>query len=70
MINRVRSVAITHLMPHLVNEEDASIKQPALQGSIFNNVSDLYILDKTIDLQLEDNDKTLFKVRIHYFVSF
>ncbi|XP_032874819.1 rotatin [Amblyraja radiata] len=57
----VRSVAITHLMPHLVNEEDASNKQPALQGSTFNNVSDLYILDKTIDLQLEDNDKTFFK---------
>ncbi|XP_051879982.1 rotatin isoform X2 [Pristis pectinata] len=57
----VRSVAITHLMPHLVNEERVSEKEPALQGKIFDNVSDLYILDKPIDLQLEDNGKTFFK---------
>ncbi|XP_069776494.1 rotatin isoform X2 [Narcine bancroftii] len=58
--NPVRSVAITHLMPHLINEEGASNKQPALQGSKFNDVSDLFILDKPIDLQLEHNDTTFF----------
>ncbi|XP_072907804.1 rotatin [Hemitrygon akajei] len=57
----VRSVAITHLMPHLVNEDGVSDKLPALQGSIFNNVSDLYILDKPIDLQLEDIGRTFLK---------
>ncbi|XP_072118621.1 rotatin isoform X3 [Mobula birostris] len=57
----VRSVAITHLMPHLLNEDRVADKLPALQGSIFNNVSDLYILDKPIDLQLEDIGKTFLK---------
>ncbi|XP_059501989.1 rotatin isoform X2 [Stegostoma tigrinum] len=56
----VRSVAFTHLMPHLLNEEDASNKLPVLQGSILNHVSDLYILEKSIDLQL-DNGKSFFK---------
>ncbi|XP_067888445.1 rotatin isoform X3 [Heterodontus francisci] len=57
----VRSVALTHLMPHLVNEEGASNKQPVLQGSIFNGVSNLYILEKPIDLKLEDTGKSYFK---------
>uniref|UniRef100_UPI00398F126B rotatin isoform X1 n=1 Tax=Pristiophorus japonicus TaxID=55135 RepID=UPI00398F126B len=57
----VRSAALTHLMPYLVNEEGASNKQPALQGNIFNSASNLYILDKHIDLQLEDTGKSFFK---------
>ncbi|XP_078073273.1 rotatin isoform X1 [Mustelus asterias] len=60
-LHLVRSVALTHLMPYLVNEEGASNKQPVLQGSILNGVSDLYILDKSIDLQLEDSGKSFFK---------
>ncbi|XP_067837545.1 rotatin isoform X1 [Heptranchias perlo] len=57
----VRSVALTHLMSYLVNEEGASNKQPALQGSVLNSASNLYILDKSIDLQLEDTGKSFFK---------
>ncbi|XP_072426766.1 rotatin isoform X3 [Chiloscyllium punctatum] len=59
-LHLVRSVALTHLMPHLVNEEDASNKLPVLQGSISNCVSDLYILEKSIDLQL-DTGKSIVK---------
>ncbi|XP_048451707.1 rotatin [Rhincodon typus] len=59
-LHLVRSVAFTHLMPHLVNEEDASDKLPVLQGSILNHVSDLYMLEKSIDLQL-DTGKSFFK---------
>ncbi|XP_078396167.1 rotatin isoform X2 [Cetorhinus maximus] len=60
-LHLVRSIALAHLMPYLVNEEGASNKQPVLQGSILNGVSDLYILDKSIDLQLEDSGKSFFK---------
>ncbi|XP_038666001.1 rotatin isoform X2 [Scyliorhinus canicula] len=60
-LHLVRSLALTHLMPYLVNEEGASNKQPPLQGNILNGVSDLYILDKSIDLQLENSGKSFFK---------
>ncbi|KFV73010.1 Rotatin, partial [Struthio camelus australis] len=57
----VRSVALKHLSFHLLNEEGASLKRPHLHGSVLSSVSNLFIIERTIELKLDDKTESVFK---------
>uniref|UniRef100_A0A4W3H9B8 Rotatin n=1 Tax=Callorhinchus milii TaxID=7868 RepID=A0A4W3H9B8_CALMI len=57
----IRSIALKHLMWHLINEEGATDKQPSLQGSVLQYASNVYVLDESIDLHPEETSTSLFK---------
>ncbi|RXM97154.1 Rotatin [Acipenser ruthenus] len=59
---RVRAVAVKHLMWHLANEEGASTKRPVLEGGVLSTLSTLFVIDKPIDMNLDDTEKSYFKV--------
>uniref|UniRef100_A0A4W3H9F4 Rotatin n=1 Tax=Callorhinchus milii TaxID=7868 RepID=A0A4W3H9F4_CALMI len=63
----IRSIALKHLMWHLINEEGATDKQPSLQGSVLQYASNVYVLDESIDLHPEETSTSLFKVTFYYF---
>ncbi|XP_042664772.1 rotatin isoform X3 [Centrocercus urophasianus] len=58
----VRSVALKHLLFHLLNEEGASLKRPCLHGSVFTSISNLFIIEGAIELKLGDKMESIFKV--------
>ncbi|XP_041100372.1 rotatin isoform X3 [Polyodon spathula] len=58
----VRAVAVKHLMWHLANEEGASTKHPVLEGGVLSTLSALFVVDKPIDMKLDDIEKSYFKV--------
>nr|XP_027307707.2 rotatin isoform X1 [Anas platyrhynchos] len=58
----VRSIALKHLVFHLLNEEGASLKRPNLHGSVFSSISNLFIIEKVIELKLDDKMESIFKV--------
>ncbi|KAK1172118.1 hypothetical protein AOXY_G4615 [Acipenser oxyrinchus oxyrinchus] len=58
----VRAVAVKHLMWHLANEEGASTKRPVLEGGVLSTLSALFVIDKPIDMSLDDTEKSYFKV--------
>ncbi|NXU59639.1 RTTN protein, partial [Turnix velox] len=57
----VRSVALKHLTFHLLNEEGANLKRPHLQGDVLSSISELFIIEKSIELRLEDKKESIFK---------
>uniref|UniRef100_A0A669P618 Rotatin n=1 Tax=Phasianus colchicus TaxID=9054 RepID=A0A669P618_PHACC len=60
----VRSMALKHLLFHLLNEEGASLKRPCLHGSMFTSISNLFIIEGAIELKLGDKMESIFKVEI------
>ncbi|NXN16088.1 RTTN protein, partial [Indicator maculatus] len=59
----VRSSALQHLTLHLLNEEDANLKRPVLHGSLLSNIANLFILEKAVELKLDDKRESIFKVK-------
>ncbi|NXA24640.1 RTTN protein, partial [Ibidorhyncha struthersii] len=59
----VRSMALKHLTFHLLNEEGANLKRPHLHGSVLSNVSNLFIIERAIELKLDDKTESIFKVK-------
>ncbi|NXK02352.1 RTTN protein, partial [Herpetotheres cachinnans] len=57
----VRSVALKHLTFHLLNEEGANLKRPHLHGSMLSSISNLFIIERVIELKLDDKTASIFK---------
>ncbi|NXN22206.1 RTTN protein, partial [Nycticryphes semicollaris] len=57
----VRSIALKHLAFHLLNEEGANMKRPDLHGGVLSNVSNLFIIERAVELKLDDKKETIFK---------
>ncbi|KAM6453844.1 rotatin isoform 1-T1 [Liasis olivaceus] len=57
----VRSVALKQLMIHLVEEEETHLKRPLLHGSILSSISNIFIVEKPIELKLDDTRESVFK---------
>ncbi|XP_010170937.1 rotatin, partial [Antrostomus carolinensis] len=57
----VRSVALKHLTFHLLNEEGANLKRPHLHGSVLSSISNLFIIERAIELKLDDKTESIFK---------
>ncbi|NXD84645.1 RTTN protein, partial [Halcyon senegalensis] len=57
----VRSVALKHLTFHLLNEEGANLKRPKLHGSVLSSISNLFVMERAIELKLDDKTESLFK---------
>ncbi|NWJ02806.1 RTTN protein, partial [Crypturellus undulatus] len=57
----VRSVALKHLSFHLLNEEGANLKRPHLHGSVLSSISNLFIVERAIELKLDDKTESVFK---------
>uniref|UniRef100_A0A663LSZ0 Rotatin n=1 Tax=Athene cunicularia TaxID=194338 RepID=A0A663LSZ0_ATHCN len=57
----VRSIALKHLTFHLLNEEGANLKRPHLHGSMLSSISNLFILERAIELKLNDKTESIFK---------
>ncbi|XP_043923077.1 rotatin [Protopterus annectens] len=61
MQKAVRSTALKHLMWHLINENEANVKRPLLEGNNLSAAANMYIIDKRMDLKLDDAGRSLFK---------
>ncbi|XP_073187825.1 rotatin isoform X6 [Lepidochelys kempii] len=57
----VRSVALKHLTFHLMNEEGASLKRPLLHGCVLSSVPNLFIVERPIELKLDDTKESIIK---------
>ncbi|XP_068252573.1 rotatin [Nyctibius grandis] len=57
----VRSIALKHLTFHLLNEEGASLKRPQLHGSVVSSISNLFIIERAIELKLDDKTESILK---------
>ncbi|XP_074940693.1 rotatin isoform X1 [Phalacrocorax aristotelis] len=57
----VRSTALTHLTFHLLNEEGANLKRPHLHGSVLSSISNLFIIERAIELKMDDKTESIFK---------
>ncbi|NWS75872.1 RTTN protein, partial [Crotophaga sulcirostris] len=57
----VRSVALKHLTFHLLNEEGANLKRPHMQDSVLSSVSNLFIIERAIELKLDDKIESIIK---------
>ncbi|NWU92825.1 RTTN protein, partial [Upupa epops] len=57
----VRSTALKHLTYHLLNEEGANMKRPSLHGSMLSSIANLFLIEKPIELKLDDKTELLFK---------
>ncbi|NXY43089.1 RTTN protein, partial [Ceuthmochares aereus] len=57
----VRSVALKHLTFHLLNEEGANLKRPHLHDSVLSSVSNLFVVERTIELKLDDKIESIIK---------
>ncbi|KAF1454692.1 Rotatin, partial [Spheniscus demersus] len=57
----VRSIALKHLTFHLLNEEGANLKRPHLHGSVLSSISNLFIIERAIELKLDDKTESIFK---------
>lgn len=60
---RVRSMALKHLMFHLTTEEGANLKRPLLNGGVLSSVPNLFIVEKPIQLKLDETKESVFKVK-------
>lgn len=60
---RVRSIALKQLMFHLTIEDGANLKRPLLRGIAIPGVPNLLIVEKPIELKLDDARESLFKVK-------
>ncbi|NXH11220.1 RTTN protein, partial [Bucco capensis] len=59
----IRSIALKHLTFHLLNEEGASLKRPPLHGSVLSSFSNLFVIERAIELKLDDKTESVFKVK-------
>uniref|UniRef100_A0A8C3R2T8 Rotatin n=1 Tax=Cyanoderma ruficeps TaxID=181631 RepID=A0A8C3R2T8_9PASS len=57
----VRSVAAKHLAFHLLNEEEANLKRPCLDGNVLSSISNLFILEGAMELKLDDKMSSIIK---------
>ncbi|XP_072708914.1 rotatin isoform X1 [Ciconia boyciana] len=57
----VRSVALKHLTFHLLNEEGANLKRPHLHGSVLSSISNLFVIERAIELKLDGKTESIFK---------
>ncbi|NWU68884.1 RTTN protein, partial [Pterocles burchelli] len=57
----VRSIALKHLTFHLLNEEGANLKRPHLHGSVLSGISNLFIIERAIELKLDNKMESIFK---------
>ncbi|XP_030068547.1 rotatin [Microcaecilia unicolor] len=57
----VRSTALKHVAFHLTSEEESSLKRPQLQGSLLSSAVNLLMVEKTMELKLDDSGKSFFK---------
>ncbi|XP_069075998.1 rotatin isoform X2 [Pleurodeles waltl] len=57
----VRSLALKYLTFHLMSEEGSSLKRPKLQGTVLSSAVNLFILDKPLELKLDDTGTSFFK---------
>ncbi|KAK1192717.1 RTTN protein, partial [Pygoscelis papua] len=57
----VRSIALKHLTFHLLNEEGANLKRPHLHGSVLSSISNLFIIERALELKLDDKAESIFK---------
>ncbi|XP_070603560.1 rotatin isoform X2 [Erythrolamprus reginae] len=57
----VRSVALKQLMFHLMEEEESHLKRPMLHGNILSSISNILIVEKPIELKLDDPRESVFK---------
>ncbi|XP_069476880.1 rotatin [Ambystoma mexicanum] len=57
----VRSLALKYLTFHLTSEEGSNLKRPKLMGSILSSAVNLFIVDKPVDLKLDDTGTSFFK---------
>ncbi|XP_009866087.1 PREDICTED: rotatin, partial [Apaloderma vittatum] len=57
----VRSIALKHLTFHLLNEEEANLKRPQLHSSVLSSISNLFIIERAIELKLDDKTQSIFK---------
>ncbi|XP_074998274.1 rotatin isoform X2 [Calonectris borealis] len=57
----VRSIALKHLTFHLLNEEGANLKRPHLHSSALSSISNLFIIERAIELKLDDKTESIFK---------
>ncbi|KAM6318714.1 LOW QUALITY PROTEIN: rotatin [Aegotheles albertisi] len=57
----VRSIALKHLTFHLLNEEGEKLKRPHLDGSVLSSISNLFIIERAIELKLDDKTESIFK---------
>ncbi|NWW85567.1 RTTN protein, partial [Rhynochetos jubatus] len=58
----VRSIALKHLTFHLLNEGGANMKRPNLHGSVLSSISNLFIIERAIELKLDDKTESILKV--------
>ncbi|NXP37587.1 RTTN protein, partial [Leiothrix lutea] len=59
----VRSVGAKHLAFHLLNEEGANLKRPCLDSNVLSSISNLFILEGTMELKLDDKMSSIIKVK-------
>ncbi|NXE81574.1 RTTN protein, partial [Cochlearius cochlearius] len=57
----VRSIALKHLTFHLLNEEGTNLKRPHLHGSVLSSISNLFIIERAIELKLDNKTESIFK---------
>uniref|UniRef100_A0A803W180 Rotatin n=1 Tax=Ficedula albicollis TaxID=59894 RepID=A0A803W180_FICAL len=57
----VRSVAAKHLAFHLLNEEGANLKRPRLDGHVLSSISNLFIIERPMELKLDDKINSIIK---------
>ncbi|XP_054840962.1 rotatin [Eublepharis macularius] len=57
----VRSLALKHLMFHLTAEEGANMKRPLLNGGVLSSVPNLFIVEKPVQLKLDESKESMFK---------
>ncbi|XP_069709364.1 rotatin isoform X1 [Phaenicophaeus curvirostris] len=57
----VRSVALKHLTFYLSNEEGANLKRPHLRDSVLSSLSNLFVVERTIELKLDDKIESIIK---------
>ncbi|XP_051970542.1 rotatin isoform X1 [Xyrauchen texanus] len=58
----VRNTAVQQLLPHVTSAEGASTSRPALDSSTLSSLSSLYVLNKIVDVKLNNSDKSYVKV--------
>ncbi|XP_027738679.1 rotatin isoform X2 [Empidonax traillii] len=57
----VRSVAPKHLAFHLLNEEGANLKRPRVDGNVLSSITNLFIIERAIELKLDDKKESVIK---------
>ncbi|KAI1889059.1 hypothetical protein AGOR_G00175160 [Albula goreensis] len=57
----VRATAVQHLLPHLTCT-DGLIARPALESGVLAVLPTLYVVNKLVDMKLNDSDRSLLKV--------